>query len=177
MFNVGDIVEVTPKKQWYPAKIAKIENGKYFATFLGWEENDPDEFDEACVRPVAENVEITIRKGGNIWVILEANGVIRVGGNIAGEFNDDGTVRKAGNIVGKIENNGTIRKGGNIVGKIEPNGDLRREGNIIGNLALDDGLIRKEGSIWGSHGPANFRFRDRRAVTAVLTFFTSDFGY
>jgi cytoskeletal protein CcmA (bactofilin family) len=177
MYNIGDIVEATPKKQWYPAIIVKIEDGKYFASFLGWEENNPDPFEESCIRPLAEDNEILIRKGGNIWVTIHADGVIRVGGDICGEFTKDGTVRKGGMIVGQIENNGTVRKGGMIVGKVDPNGDLRRSGSIIGNIALDDALIRKEGSIWGSYAPANFRFRDKRAVTAVLVFFTSEFGY
>jgi cytoskeletal protein CcmA (bactofilin family) len=177
MYSIGDIVEVTPKKQWYPARIVKIETGKYFASCIGWEENDPDPFEESCIRPLAEDNEILIRKGGNIWVTIHADGVIRVGGDISGEFNKDGTVRKSGNIVGQIEHNGTIRQGGMITGKVEPSGDLRRSGSIIGNIALDDGLIRKEGSVWGSYAPANFRFRDRRAVTAVLVFFTPEFGY
>jgi hypothetical protein len=120
--------------------------------------------------------EITLRKGGSLWASVEANGTIRIDGSLAGEFESNGNVRRGGSLVGEVEENGTIRFNGSIVGEIESNGTLRHNGSIIGEIE-SGGTIRLSGSIWGSAEKCCGSSRDRRAVAAVLAFFTADFGF
>ena len=74
-----------------------------------------------------------------------------------------------------VDNNGTIRKDGSIVGEFDSSGTLRKNGSIIGDID-SGGTIRKNGMIWGDASGGNSD-RDRRAICAVVVFFSYEFGY
>jgi len=76
----------------------------------------------------------------------------------------------------EVSSSGTIRKSGSIVGQIESNGTFRKSGSIIGAIE-SGGTIRKGGSIWGSASSCCGDAYARRAVAAVLVFFSGDFGF
>ncbi len=120
------------------------------------------------------SADIEIRKGGSSWAKIESNGTIRIGGSSVGKFESDGTVRKGGSSIGKVESNGTIRKGGSSIGKIESGGTLRKSGSSIGKIE-SGGTIRKGGSSWGSASNCCGSHGGKRAVAAVIVFFSSDF--
>ena len=83
-------------------------------------------------------------------------------------------MRKGGSKVGEVETNGTIRKGGSKIGEIESNGTLRKGGSKIGEIE-SGGTIRKNGSHWGSASNCCGSHGGKRAVAAVLAFFSDDF--
>jgi cytoskeletal protein CcmA (bactofilin family) len=118
--------------------------------------------------------EMDIRKGGSLWGKVEADGTIRIDGSLAGEIEADGTVRVQGSILGAVEEDGTIRRDGTIVGAVEQDGTLRKGGTIIGAIE-DDGTIRRDGTLWGSAEGCCPDHAAKRAVAAVLTFFTDEF--
>ena len=89
------------------------------------------------------------------------------------ENNDDGTVRIGGSSVGKIEPDGTVRRNGSSVGQVETDGTMRKAGSSIGQIE-SGGTIRKAGSSWGSASNCCGDHGSKRAVVAVLVFF-SDF--
>jgi cytoskeletal protein CcmA (bactofilin family) len=118
--------------------------------------------------------EIDIRKGGSLWARVEADGAVRIDGSIVGKLEADGAVRVGGSIAGAVEEDGTIRRDGSIVGAVESDGTLRKEGSVIGEIE-DDGTIRRDGSIWGSAEGCCPDHPSKRAVAAVLTFFSDAF--
>ena len=117
---------------------------------------------------------LDIRKGGSLWARIESDGYIRIDGSLEGRFESDGAIRKNGSLIGKIEEDGMVRYSGSIIGQIESDGTLRKNGTIIGRIE-SDGTIRRDGSIWGSVSDSCENFDRKRAVAAVLIFFTKDF--
>jgi hypothetical protein len=105
---------------------------------------------------------------------IEDDGRIRIDGSLVGRFESDGTVRRSGSIVGRVEDDGVIRRSGSIIGRIEPDGTMRRSGSIIGRIE-SGGTIRRNGSIWGSASNCCGTHGGKRAVAAVLVFFSSYF--
>jgi hypothetical protein len=93
---------------------------------------------------------------------------------LAGTALADVEVRKGGSSWAKIENDGTIRINGSSAGKIESDGTLRKAGSSIGAIE-SGGTIRKNGSSWGSASNCCGDFGSKRAVAAVLVFFSGDF--
>lgn len=119
------------------------------------------------------HADIQIRKGGSSWAEITDSGDIRISGSTVGSVSADGAVRKNGSTVGSVDPGGAIRKNGSTVGSIEANGALRKNGSSIGSIE-DSGAIRKNGSSWGDASHCCSDGRARRAVAAVLVFF-SDF--
>jgi hypothetical protein len=119
------------------------------------------------------HADIQIRKNGSSWAEITDSGDIRINGSTVGSVGSDGAVRKNGSTVGSVESGGAIRKHGSTVGSIESNGSLRKNGSTIGSIE-DNGAIRKNGSSWGEASHCCSDGRARRAVAAVLVFF-SDF--
>ena len=85
----------------------------------------------------------------------------------------DVDIRKGGSSWARIENDGTIRINGSSVGKFESDGTVRKNGSSIGRVE-EGGTIRKNGSSWGSAEHCCGDHGSKRAVVAVLYFF-SDF--
>ena len=179
-YNINEKVEVQWKGKWYPAIVLKINSNKYFIHYEGYAKSWDEWVAANRIRVISsknkQNItikapkEMTIRKSGSIWATVEKDGTIRINGSIVGEFESDGTVRKSGSIIGAVESDGTIRESGSIVGEIEKDGTFRKSGSIIGE-------IEKSGSIWGEASNCCNSYKEMRAVAAVLTFFTDDFGF
>jgi len=64
---------------------------------------------------------------------------------------------------------------GRIVGKWD-SGTVRKNGMIVGQVEAA-GTIRKDGSIWGSVSCEGSDYKSVRRASAVIAFFSSDFGF
>jgi hypothetical protein len=83
-------------------------------------------------------------------------------------------VRKGGSSWAKIENDGTVRINGSSVGKIESDGTVRKNGSSVGKVD-SDGTIRKGSSSWGSASNCCGDHGSKRAVAALIAFFSGEF--
>ena len=88
----------------------------------------------------------------------------------------DVEIRKSGSSWAVIDNDGTIRRSGSSIGRIDNDGTLRKNGSSFGAIE-GGGTIRINGSSWGSASSCCGDFGGKRAVAAVLVFFSSDFGF